>query len=131
MTKNASDFKGGTHRKGILHFGKISQDREWYGLCFLMFVERMKGKGIRVMKLNTIPPQDYLEPPGHVKTQSDMQLWARIMMESECPCIHLPRCDPHTFHRIADEQDISPYLVYMSDKDEPDSLRSYWLIRES
>jgi len=110
---------------------RLSQDREWYALCFLLRVVTMKGKGIRVIKLNTIPPQDYLEPPGHVKTQSDMQLWARIMMESECPCIHLPKCDPHTFHRIADEQDISSYLVYMSDKDEPDSLRSYWLIRES
>ena len=83
------------------------------------------------MKLNTIPPKDYLEPPGHVKTESDMQLWASIMMESKCPYIHLPRCDPHTFHRIADTQDISPYLVYMSGKGDSNRYRSYWLIRES
>lgn len=91
----------------------------------------MKWKEVKVMKLNEIPSRDYLEPPRHVKTKSEMQLWASIMMESKCPYIHLPKCDPHTFHRIADTQDISPYLVYMSGKGEPDSDRSYWLIRES
>jgi hypothetical protein len=65
-----------------------------------------------VVKESEVPEGDYLAPPQHVVTEEDKLQWLKIMFESQCPFVHVPRCSSNTIYQIKQAKWAEDYSIF-------------------